>query len=108
MKEKARVLYQYMKEHPEPISKETICQICGVNNERSAREIIAVIAERRPIIATSDCKGYRLALTESDLSDVEHSWAEIDSRIEELEKRKKPLIDFYDKTKYKQGEHTRQ
>ena len=101
MKERVNTLYFYMKSiYPTPITKEKVCEVCGVKSERQARDILSVLAQRRPLISTSDAKGYRLALTEKDLEEVEHTWAELSSRVEELNKRIEPLIKFRDKMKY--------
>ena len=64
--------------------------------ERQIRDLISTLAKRVPIIATSDSKGYYIATTAEDLEKVKHQWQELDSRITELDKRKKPLIDFYE------------
>ena len=61
---------------------------------------MSVLATKKPIISTSDSKGYRMAVKRSDLEDVEHQWRELDSRIKQLQKRVTPLIDFYEKAKY--------
>ena len=66
------------------------------NTERQIRELISILAKRVPVIATSDSKGYYVASKPEDLEKVEHQWKEIDSRIAELDKRRKPLIDFYE------------
>ena len=66
------------------------------NNERRIRDLISTLAKRVPIIATSDSKGYYVASTAEDLEKVKHQWKELDSRISELDKRRKPLIDFYE------------
>lgn len=71
-------------------------------SERTAREMISTIAKHQPIIATSDQRGYRLALTFNDYDEAKHQWAEIDSRIAELEARKKPLIRFCQKVEERQ------
>lgn len=104
MKQRVNTLYLYMKSiYPTPITKEKVCEVCGVKSERQARDILSVLAQRRPLISTSDAKGYRLALTEKDLEEVEHTWAELSSRVEELNKRIEPLIKFRDKMKYNIG-----
>lgn len=66
-------------------------------SERSARDMVSAVAKLQPIIATSDQRGYRLAGTLKDYNDAKHQWAELDSRIAELEARKKPLIRFCEK-----------
>ena len=99
IKEKANTLWSYMKVH-DYVTKSEVMQVCKVNNERSAREIISVLASVKPIISTSDNKGYKLAVSVKDLEEVEHTWAELSSRIEELEKRIQPLLKFRQKYKY--------
>ncbi len=97
MKEKANKLYIFLKGIGRYATKEEIGAYLGVKNERSVRDIIALLATKKPIISNSCEKGYKLAQSEEDLEDAEHTWAELSSRMEELEKRIKPLIDFRDK-----------
>ena len=104
MKEKANKLFLYLKSIGRYATKEEIGEYLGVSNERVVRDIISVLATRKPIISKSNSCGYRLAMTIDDLEEVENVWCEIDSRIEQLEERKKPLIAFYDKMKYNIGE----
>ena len=105
IKERVNTLYLYMKSiYPTPITKEKVCEVCGVKSTRQARDILSVLAQRKPLISTSDSKGYRLALTKDDLEEVEHTWAELSSRVEELNKRIEPLIKFRDKMKYNIGD----
>ena len=67
------------------------------HKDRQIRDIIATISWHNPIVSTSDTnKGFKLAKDYEDAELVKHSWAEIDSRIAELSKRKKPLIKFLD------------
>ena len=66
------------------------------NTERQIRDLISTLAKKVPVIATSDSKGYSIPRTAQDLEKVKHQWKEIDSRIAELDKRRKPLIDFYE------------
>lgn len=99
MKARVNLLYRYMTLNQQPITKEQVCDICGVANERQAREILSVLAQRKPLISTSDNKGYQLAVSSKQLAEVEHTWAELSSRMEELEKRIRPLIEFRDKVK---------
>lgn len=71
--------------------------------ERQVRMMITEISHKMPIISTSGTNnGYKVARTINDIQMVEHSWAELFSRIEELEKRIKPLIDFRDKIKVRE------
>lgn len=70
--------------------------------DRQIRDIIANISWHNPIISTSDTnKGFKLARDYEDCESAKHSWAELDSRIEELQKRKRPLIKFLDERKIK-------
>ena len=93
-----------MKENGGYATKEEIGEYLGVKNERVVRDIISLLATRKPIISKSNSCGYKLALTKEDLEEVENVWRELDSRIEQLEERKKPLIKFYEKMKYNKGE----
>lgn len=69
--------------------------------ERQIRMMITEISHKMPVISTSGTNnGYKVAQTADDLEMVEHSWAELSSRMEELEKRIQPLIKFRDKIKY--------
>lgn len=104
MKEKANKLYLYLKDIGRYATKEEIGCYLGVKNERSVRDIIAVLATKKPIISNSSGKGYKLATSTEDLEEVEHTWAELSSRVEELQNRMKPLIAFRDKVKYNIGE----
>lgn len=99
LREKARLILDFLHDKKDYITKAEIMAVAGVKNERSAREIISYIAGYCPIIATSDNKGYKLAKTTADLEAVEHAWKELDSRQAELERRKQPLIKFYEKAK---------
>jgi hypothetical protein len=97
IKEKANALYFYLKQVGRYATKEEIGQFLGVNNERSVRDIIALLATKKPIISHSGNKGYKLAQTADDLEEVERTWAELSSRMEELERRTAPLIAFREK-----------
>ncbi len=95
MKEKANELYAYMKKaYPRYCTKDELAQVIGCTNERTVRDVIAALSTVRPIIANSTTNGYKLALTPSDVEDVRHTWAELSSRNQEIEKRMKPLIKF--------------
>ena len=61
--------------------------------------VISVLATKRPIISHSGNKGYKLAKSLSDVDDAQRVWAELSSRMEELEKRIIPLINFIEKCK---------
>lgn len=105
VKEKANKLFLYLKDIGRYATKEEIGEYLGVSNERQVRDIISALATRKPIISKSNSCGYRLAMTIDDLEEVQNVWKEIDSRIEQLEERKKPLIAFYEKMKYNIGEN---
>lgn len=81
------------------LTKEEMLEYLGwdMKKERQLRDIISLIAKRVPIISTSDSKGYKLAKTQEDKQLVIGTWMEIDSRIEELSKRRKPLQEFCEK-----------
>ena len=67
-------------------------------SDRQIRMIIEEISHRYPIISTSGTNaGYKLATTKEDLELVEHTWGELTSRMESIEKRILPLISFRDK-----------
>lgn len=87
------------------VTKSDIANLLGwtlPKYDRSIRDIIANISWHNPIISTSDTnKGFKLAKDYDDAELVKHAWAEIDSRIEELAKRKRPLIKFLDERKIK-------
>lgn len=99
MKEKVNALWAEMRDG-RTLTLEEVCKICEVKSTRQARDIMSVLATKKPIISTSDSKGYRMAVKRSDLEYVEHQWRELDSRIKQLQKRVTPLIDFYEKAKY--------
>lgn len=93
VKERANILYKLFIRGG-CYTKKQLCESLGwvynSNNDRRVREIIAMLATVRPIIATSDRKGYTLA---SNKEEVKHQINEINSRIEELQKRLPPLYD---------------
>lgn len=95
IRERCKELYGMLRSRS-VFTKEQIASHFNTS-ERSAREMISEIAHYQPVIATSDKRGYRLAMTKEDYEDARHQWAELDSRIAELEARKKPLIRFCDK-----------
>ena len=94
MKEKANACYKLFLETDGFLTKERIGELLGITNERSVREVIGVVATKCPIISTSNQKGYKMAKNVNDLEEVNHTCAEIGSRIAELEKRLKPLNQF--------------
>ena len=100
MAEKANALFEIMKDNKWH-TKEELGEKLGIKNERSVRDVISTLSKRKPIIATSDGKGYKMAMRVCDKDDVRHAWMEIDSRIEELEARREILKAFYDKAQAK-------
>lgn len=101
MQEKARLIYDYLKANDRYVEKEELARVIGVQDERTVRDVITYIANSAPIIANSKQSGYKLARKMSDVEAVRHTWAELSSRQEELEKRMKPLIRFYEKAREK-------
>lgn len=97
----ANKLYKLFKES-DVLTKEQMFEYLGwdKSKDRQLRDTISIIAQRKPIISTSDKKGYKLAKDENDLREVEHSYADLSSRCEELTKRMQPLIKFRDKYKW--------
>lgn len=91
-------LYNYLMKN-DVVTKDEMLHFLGWDKkkDRQLRELISLIAQKRPVIATSDQKGYKIAKTVADLREVEHQWKELDSRIEQLQERRKPLIDFREK-----------
>ena len=104
IKQKANTLYEYLLIQNDYVSKEQIGAYLGIKNERSVRDVISLLATKRPIISHSGNKGYKIARHKSDLDEVQRCWAELSSRVEELEKRMQPLITFRDKVKFNIGE----
>lgn len=94
-------LYKYMMVN-DVLTKEQMLAFLGWDSkkERQLRMLIAYIAKKVPVISTSDSKGYKIAKTKEDLEEVRHTWAEMSSRVEEIEARMNPLIQFYEKFKY--------
>lgn len=91
-------LYRYLY-YKETATKEQMLEFLGwdKSKDRQLRDLISLIAKKVPVIATSDKKGYRIAKDEKDFEDVCHQWKELDKRQQELEARKKPLMEFYEK-----------
>lgn len=100
IKQKANALFDYLMAQNDYVTKEKIGEHLGIKNERQVRDVISLLATKKPIISHSGNKGYKLAKTPSDLQEVERCWAELSSRVEELQKRIEPLIKFRDKVKW--------
>lgn len=94
MRAKLNKMYKLLKERF--YSKQELMDIFGLG-ERNIRQMVQNISHRFPVISTSGTNsGYKIATSESDLELVEHSWKELSSRIEEINKRIEPLIKFRD------------
>lgn len=94
MKDKANTLYRIMQDGKWH-TKEELGTLLGIKNERSVRDVISTLSKCRPIISTSDGKGYKMALYVKDMEEVKHARAELDSRIAELTERRQCLDEFY-------------
>lgn len=95
-KEKARIyaVYNYLKlKYPEWASRDEISEATGIC-DRTVRDCIAKMRYKIPICSFSTQKGYRLALNENDIADVEHTLAEMESRRQEIAYSERPLIIF--------------
>ena len=97
IKQKANALFDYLMAQNDYVTKEQIGEHLGIKNERSVRDVISLLATKKPILSKSNSKGYKLCKTKADLKDCINVWCEINSRIEELKKRREPLIKFYEK-----------
>ena len=101
-KERCEQVYEFMC-YRDYVTKPEIAKLLQMSYprcDRQIRDIIATLAQTYPIVSTSDTnKGYKLAREVHDLELCKHSWAELSSRIDELNKRMKPLIKFLQKHK---------
>ena len=97
IEEKANDLYKYLFAQESYVTKEQIGVVLGIKNERSVRDVISLLATKKPIISKSNSTGYKLAKTVADLEEVENCWRELSSRIIELETRIIPLLEFREK-----------
>lgn len=100
MKDKANKLFLYLKDTGTYATKEEIGEYLGIKDERIIRDVISLLATKKPIISHSGFRGYMLAQTEEDLEGVERTLAELSSRSESLQKRMQPLYAWRDKVKY--------
>ena len=98
-------LHKFLIAQQKPVDKKTMCEFMGweytPSNDRKLRIVLSNIAKVKPLISTSDQKGYYIAKTKADLEAIEHQIKELDSRIQELEARKAPLWNLRDKIKWK-------
>lgn len=95
------MLYKFLM-HNDFVTKDQMFEYLGWDGkkDRQLRDLLSLIGQKVPLISTSDQRGYKIAKTKADLELVEHTWAELSSRTEVLEKRIKPLLEFRDKHKY--------
>lgn len=77
------------------LTKEQMFECLGweKSKDRQLRDTISIIAQKFPIISTSDTKGYMLARDE-DIEFVKHQILENRSRMNEIQKRNTPLENF--------------
>lgn len=101
MKDKLNSMYRLLATRF--YTKQELMDIYGIG-ERQVRMMITEISHKVPVISTSGTNvGYKVATTKADLELVENSWAELSSRVEELQKRIEPLIKFRDKYKFSEN-----
>lgn len=100
-KEQGNKLYKFMMTH-DIVTKEQMLAYLGWGKEkdRQLRDLISMIAQKVPVVALSSNRGYKIARTVDDLEAVENTWAELSSRVEEIQKRIEPLVKFRDRLKY--------
>ena len=94
-------LYKFLKEN-DFVTKEEMLAHLGWDKtkDRQLRDLLSLIGQKVPLISVSTDRGYKIAKTKDDLELVEHSWAELSSRIEVLNSRITPLAKFRDKYKF--------
>ena len=98
MKNKLNNLYKLLKTRF--YTKQELMAEFGTG-ERQIRMMLSHLSHKVPLIATSGTnEGYKVATTKEDLELVEASWAELSSRIAQLEERIAPLAKFRDKFKF--------
>lgn len=102
MPEKANACYRIFRDTDGYLTKEEIGNRLGLKDERQVRDVISLVATKIPIISKSNSKGYKMAKTTADYDEAMNTWAELSSRMEQLEKRIYPLIKFKDKIKGEQ------
>ena len=99
IEQRAEQAYEFMKGKGF-VTKPQLADLFGweyPKNDRQIRDVISVCAQKYPIISTSDSnKGFKVA-NAGDMAGVDHSIAELLSRIAELQKRVKPLMDLKQK-----------
>ena len=102
MREKANACYRLFRDTDGYLTKSEIGEYLSLKDERQVRDVISLVATKVPIISKSNSKGYKMAKTAADYDEAMNTWAEVSSRMEQLEKRIYPLIKFKDKIKGEQ------
>ena len=100
-RQNANTLYRLLMAY-DVVTKEEMLAELGWDSrkDRQLRDLLSMIGKKRPLISTSDSKGYKIAKTKADLEEVEHTLAEMSSRVEEIQKRMQPLYEFRDLHKF--------
>ena len=89
------------------ITKQEICEKTGLN-ERTVRDMVSKLKEKRVVIYSSQTKGWRLAREyssmskierEEELRQIEHSLNDCKSRTKQLNKQKRKYIAYLEKAK---------
>ena len=89
------------------ITKQEICEKTGLN-ERTVRDMVSKLKEKRVVIYSSQTKGWRLAREyssmskierEEELRQIEHSLNDCKSRTTQLNKQKRKYIAYLEKAK---------
>lgn len=97
-KELGNKVYHILMSHEKPITKEFICSSLGweynSSTERKVRMLLSYIGKVKPLISTSDQKGYYIARKVEDLETVKHQWLEHNKRVQEINERIAPLQKF--------------
>jgi len=95
---RCKLVHAFMASKNDYVTKQQIAEQLEWSwpkQDRQIRDILSHISKTNPIISTSSTNaGYKLAQVSGDVQEVQHAVAEINSRIEELAKRKQPLIQF--------------
>ena len=99
MRKKLNLMHHLLKQRF--YTKKELMQVFKTG-ERQIRMMVSHISHRAPVISISgDNAGYKVATSEEDLQLVEASWAELSSRIEELNKRIIPLLKFRENLRFR-------
>lgn len=93
----ANAIYVYLRDSGTYRTKEQICKYLGweyPKMDRQLRDLISQLAKVKPIISTSDSRGYKLAQTTEDMEEVKHQAMELQKRANEIMARITPLQNF--------------